>query len=62
MSITTKLPSGKILSTFSLVMINVIAVDSLRSLTAGAEYGFALVFFYIVAGLFFFIPTIFFPS
>lgn len=49
--------SGKILSVFGLAMINVIAVDSLRSLPAGAEYGFALVFFYILAALMFFIPT-----
>ncbi len=48
----------KALGVFSLVMINVIAVDNLRSLTAGAEYGFALVFFYLLAALLFFIPTI----
>jgi putative glutamate/gamma-aminobutyrate antiporter len=46
------------LSMFSLVMINVIAVDNLRSLTAGAEYGFSLVFFYLLAAILFFIPTI----
>lgn len=50
--------SKKTLTVFSLMMINVIAVDSLRSLTAGAEYGFSLIFFYIVAALLFFIPTI----
>jgi uncharacterized membrane protein len=44
----------KTLTVFSLVMINVIAVDSLRSLTAGAEYGLALVFFYAIATLLFF--------
>lgn len=49
--------SGKTLSVFGLAMINVIAVDSLRTLPAGAEYGFALVFFYILAALMFFIPT-----
>ena len=49
---------GKPLSVVSLVMINIIAVDSLRSLTAGAEYGFALVFFYCLAAILFFIPTI----
>lgn len=53
-----QIPTGKQLSVFSLVMINVIAVDSLRSLTAGAEYGFGLVFFYILAALLFFIPSI----
>ncbi len=50
--------SGKTLGVFSLVMINVIAVDNLRSLTAGAEYGFSLVFFYLLAAILFFIPTI----
>ncbi|MCD6048178.1 MAG: gadC [Gammaproteobacteria bacterium] len=49
---------GKPLTTFSLIMINIIAVDSLRNLTAGAEYGFALVFFYLLAAAIFFIPTI----
>ncbi len=48
----------KKLSVFSLVMINVIAVDNLRSLTAGAEYGLALIFFYLLAAALFFIPTI----
>ena len=47
----------KVLSVFALAMINVIAVDSLRSLPIGAEYGFSIVFFYIVGALLFFIPT-----
>ena len=47
----------KILSVFSLVMINVIAVDSLRTLPISAELGFSLVFFYLIAALLFFIPT-----
>lgn len=55
--IKNKLFSSK-LTIFSLVMINVIAVDNLRSLTAGAEYGFALIFFYLLAAILFFIPTI----
>jgi putative glutamate/gamma-aminobutyrate antiporter len=46
------------LSVFTLVMMNVIAIDNLRSLTAGAVYGFSLVFFYLLAALLFFIPTI----
>src|SRR5690242_8046126 len=50
--------SSKRLSVFALVMINVIAVDSLRNLTMGAEYGLALVFFYSLAALLFFIPTV----
>lgn len=49
---------NKILSVFSLVMINVIAVDNLRSLTVGAEYGFALIFFYALAVLLFFLPSV----
>ena len=49
---------GKIISFFTLVMINVIAIDNLRSLTVGAEYGFAMIFFYGLAALLFFIPTI----
>src|SRR5579872_4420927 len=59
MSALENVSSGKkVLGVFSLVMINVIAVDNLRSLTAGAEYGFALVFFYLLAALLFFIPSI----
>jgi len=50
--------AGQKLSVFALVMINVIAVDSLRNLTMGAEYGLALVFFYGLAALLFFIPTV----
>lgn len=46
------------LSLFTLVMINVIAIDNLRSLTFAAEYGLALIFFYVLAALLFFIPTI----
>lgn len=49
--------SKKVLGVFQLVMINVIAVDSIRTLTFSAAYGFALVFFYLVAAMSFFIPT-----
>jgi putative glutamate/gamma-aminobutyrate antiporter len=49
--------SRKVLSVFSLVMINIIAVDSLRSLPISAEYGFSIVFFYILGALLFLIPT-----
>lgn len=49
--------SGKALSVFTLMMINVIAVDSLRTLPISAEYGSALIFYYAVAALGFFIPT-----
>ncbi len=47
----------KIMGVFGLVMINVIAVDSLRSLPATAQYGFSVVFYYLIAGLLFFLPT-----
>lgn len=47
----------RVLSVFSLVMINVIAVDSLRTLPISAEYGFSLVFFYCLAAIIFFIPV-----
>ncbi len=52
-----ELSKGKVLSVFTLVMINVIAVDSLRTLPFSAEYGFSLVFYYALAGMMFFIPT-----
>ncbi len=38
-------------------MINVIAVDSIRTLPFSAELGFSLVFFYLMAAVFFFIPS-----
>ncbi len=47
----------KVLGLFQLVMINVIAVDSIRTLPFSAVYGFSLVFFYLLAALTFFIPT-----
>lgn len=47
----------KVLSVFSLAMINIIAVDNLRSLPIAAEYGLSLVFFYLLAAILFFIPT-----
>lgn len=39
----------KVLSVFSLVMINVIAVDSLRTLPISAKLGLTLVSYYVVA-------------
>jgi amino acid transporter len=44
------------LSVFSLIMIAIISVDSLRNLPIAAQYGFALVSFYLIAGCFFFLP------
>ena len=49
----------KVLGLFSIVMINVVAVDSLRSLPFSAEYGFSLVFYYALAAIFFFLPVAF---
>lgn len=46
----------KSLGVYALVMINIIAVDSLRSLPFSAEFGFTLVFYYLLAGLFFLLP------
>lgn len=56
-SSTSPYAPKRVLSVFSLVMINVIAVDSIRTLPMAASYGFALVSLYIIAALLFFIPT-----
>ena len=50
--------SNKALSLFSLVMINVVAIDNLKSLPFGAKFGLSLVFYYVLAALFFFIPVL----
>ncbi|STX28324.1 amino acid antiporter [Legionella beliardensis] len=50
-------PSKKVLSVFSLVMINVIAVDSLRTLPMSAKLGLPLVAYYLIAAITFFIPV-----
>lgn len=47
----------KTLSLFAITMINVIAVDSIRTLPISAQYGFSLVFYYLIGGLFFLIPS-----
>ncbi|WP_115709004.1 APC family permease [Legionella sainthelensi] len=47
----------KVLSVFSLVMINVIAVDSLRTLPISAKLGLSLISYYVVAAFAFFIPV-----
>lgn len=49
--------SPRVINVFSLVMINVIAVDSLRSLPISAKLGLPIVFYYIISALFFFIPV-----
>lgn len=50
-------PSKKTLSVFGLVMINVIAIDSLRSLPLNAVYGVSVIFYYALIALLFFIPS-----
>jgi amino acid transporter len=47
----------RILGLFQIIMINVIAVDSIRTLPFAAEYGLSLVFYYLLAALMFFIPS-----
>lgn len=47
----------KPLSLLSLVAINVIAIDSLRTLPFSAVYGFSAVFYYLIAAITFFIPV-----
>lgn len=49
--------SKRVLSVFSLVMINVIAVDSLRTLPITAKLGLPLVSYYLFAAFVFFIPV-----
>lgn len=49
--------AGKKLGIFALMMINIIAVDSLRSLPFSAAYGFSLVFYYLLATVVFFVPV-----
>lgn len=49
--------SKKVLNVFSLVMINVIAVDSLRTLPISAKLGFSLISYYVIAAFAFFIPV-----
>lgn len=47
----------KTLGIFQIVMINIIAVDSIRALPISAQYGFSLVFYYLIGAIFFFIPS-----
>lgn len=49
---------NRTLGVFTLVMINLIAIDSLRNLPVNAETGFSIAFFYIIAGLFFLLPCV----
>lgn len=49
---------NRALGVFSLVMINVIAIDSLRNLPANAANGFSLVLLYVLASILFLVPCI----
>lgn len=49
--------SRRVLSVFTLAMINVAIIASLRGLPTMAEYGLTAVFFFVVAALVFLIPT-----
>lgn len=48
----------RVLSVFTLVMINVIAIDSLRNLPVSAALGMEIIFFYIVGAVCFLLPCI----
>lgn len=48
---------GKSLSVFTLAMINVIAVDSLKTLPTAAKLEFSLLFYFLLAAIVFFIPV-----
>ncbi len=50
-------PPVKKLSVFSLAMINIAAVLSLRGMPTEAVYGLSSVFYYVVAAFLFFIPV-----
>lgn len=47
----------KVLTTFSLVLITITCVDSIRNLPTAALFGPQVIFFYILAAIFYFIPT-----
>ena len=49
---------GKALSVFSLTMINVIAIDSLKNLSINAAMGWHLIIFYALVAVFFLLPSV----
>ena len=53
---TNSSSNRRVLSVFTLAMINVAAIASLKNLPVTAEYGVGSVFFYAVTALIFFIP------
>lgn len=48
---------NKTLNTWSLIMINIIAIDNLRTLSFSAKFGSSLIMFYLIAGITFFLPS-----
>lgn len=52
----TPIKNSTQLGLFPLIMIAIVSVDSLRNLPIGAQYGFSLVTFYLIAGITFFLP------
>ena len=50
------LKTKKTLGVFAITMMNVIAVDSLRTLPFSASFGLALIFYYVLAAIVFFLP------
>ncbi len=56
-SISTVIPHRRLLGVFTLSMINVAAIISLKTLPIIAEYGLALIFFTIMASIIFFLPV-----
>ncbi len=56
MTTSSSKSNRRVLGVFTLTMINVAAIQSLRNLPVMAEVGWASVFFYVVAALGFFIP------
>ena len=50
--------TNKSLGVFALVMINVIAIDSLRNLPSNAATGLHIIFYYFFAGIVFLLPCI----
>ncbi|SJZ51105.1 putative glutamine/gamma-aminobutyrate antiporter GadC [Mycoplasmopsis verecunda] len=56
-TMSVKQKSNKALSLFALILMNIVAVVSLRGLPAEAEYGLGSVFYYVFAAIFFLIPV-----
>ncbi|HLD17175.1 MAG TPA: amino acid permease [Coxiellaceae bacterium] len=52
-----QLQKSKPLSVFTLTMINIIAIDSLRNLPMNATYGLSIGFYYLLGAILFLIPT-----